>query len=1026
MTLSDAARSVWGKSWPQRSPDIEAWNPLWRHLQDSAAVAGRLWDEWLPRVVRDRVAESAGGVTSGRQLLVFLAGVHDIGKATPAFAVQVRTLRDQMATEGHLAMPRDIPLVERRRMPHSLAGQVVLAGWLRERYSWTAGEALGLSSVVGSHHGIAPSPEEVRDAQAPRDGAGSVSPSGALLGTGEWERVQTELLDHMAARAGAGELLRGREWRSLSTPVLALALSVVVVADWLASNDVLFPLTPVVDVRPLAQPSDDDEARLDLAWRRVALPTPWTVEQVTGTADELLAARFALPAGAKARPVQVAAVEAAQTMDPAGILVIEAPMGDGKTEAALLAAEVLAGRSGAGGVIVALPTQATADAMFGRLMRWLARLPADGVAEGAALVPDGDGDGVARRSVFLAHGKAWLNPEYSVVPHGPSPTRDLGRDEDGPGPSAARRQAGGAYVDAWMSGRRKGVLADFVVGTIDQVLFGSLKARHVALRHLALARKVVVLDEVHSFDAYMDVYLDRALEWLGAYGVPVVALSATLPVALRERLVGAYRRGRDGRVPKSAPAAAGVTALGWGRARPKAPAQDASPGVDGPGGRVVSGLRPGTLAPSCVVTVVRDGRVVSAPVSGESRSLRVRVERADDDPAAIAALVAAATVGGGCVLVVRNTVTRAQETYRALRTALDDAEDAEVRLLHSRFLAADRKLREAEVVAALGPRQTTGGGLTRPHRLVVVGTQVVEQSLDLDADLLVTDLAPTDLLLQRLGRLHRHERPPEDRPPALREPRVVVVGVDDWASVPPTLPRGSVAVYGRHLLLRAAAQVQSLVEERGASIVLPQDIAPLVQAAYGTEPLGPAVWQDAMSAARARDEAERVVSEAKARAFRLPAPRAVGDLVGWLDGNVGEADETGARAQVRDADESFEVLVVQRDGADQWRLPDWLGGEHAAVAGRPLPRNEVPEVQLRRALAGASVRLPAAMARGRRGDAVLADLEELVVEAWQRSPDLTGQLVLPLDDTRAALVQGFHIRYDQETGLSVDDVEGER
>jgi len=1014
--LSEAARSVWGKSWPQGTAALEVWNPLWRHLQDSAAVAARLWDGWLPRAVRAQIADAVGDEAAARTLLVFLAGVHDIGKATPAFAVQVPALRDQMVTLG-LAMACDIPSVERRRMPHSLAGQVLLASWLRQRHGWGAGEVLGVSSVVGGHHGITPSRGELYDASAVRTTTGGQTSTGVLLGTGEWERVQVEILDHMASRTGADRFLPGPAWRALPTPLLALALSVVVVADWLASNAALFPLTPMTDTRPLPQPDDDDDVRLDSAWRSVALPSPWTVEQVVGTADDLLAARFALPHGALARPVQAAAVEAARTMDPAGILVIEAPMGEGKTEAALLAAEILAARTGAGGLFVALPTQATADAMFRRLMQWLTRLP-DTVDRGTGLVPDGL-DTRARRSVFLAHGKAWLNPHYAAVPHGPSPTSDIGRDEDAGGPTPAassRRTSGGAYVDGWMSGRRKGVLADFVVGTIDQVLFGSLQGRHVALRHLALARKVVVLDEVHSFDAYMNVYLERAVEWLGAYGVPVVALSATLPTELRDRLVGAYQRGRQGRGPESADGAPGVADLGgWGRSLPD---RDGSR-------RGEPSATPAASSPSTsqVVTFLHSGRAVSTPVPDTSRSLRVRVERSDDDDPAVAALIARATADGGCALVVRNTVARAQETYRALRSVL--GEDVDVRLLHSRFLAADRKRREAALIAALG-RQDGADGVGRPHRLVVVGTQVVEQSLDLDADILITDLAPTDLLLQRLGRLHRHERPLTDRPPGLREPRLVVVGVTDWTTQPPTLPRGSIAVYGQHLLLRAAAQVSALVDGQEGAIVLPRDIGPLVQIAYGSEPLGPDAWQEVMTAARLRDVAARVEAESRARAFRLPAPRPTGDLVGWLDRSLGEADETRSRAQVRDADDSFEVLVVQRDGAEQWRLPDWLGGKDRAVRGELLPRGEVPPMTLRRALAGTGVRLPAAMARGRRGDRVLARLEEQVVEAWQRSPDLTGQLVLPLDDTREALVEGFRVRYDTETGLSVDDLEDQR
>jgi CRISPR/Cas system-associated endonuclease/helicase Cas3 len=215
-------------------------------------------------------------------------------------------------------------------------------------------------------------------------------------------------------------------------------------------------------------------------------------------------------------------------------------MGDGKTEAAMMAAEVLAARSGAGGVMIALPTQATSDAMFRRMMEWIEHQPA--VEPEGSVVPDG-GEPDDRRSVFLAHGKAWLNPDFRAVPRGRSLARDMDSDSDDRAKTRGKCVDHGAYVDQWMTGRRKGVLADFVVGTIDQVLFVSLQSRHVALRHLALARKVVILDEVHSFDAYMDVYLERALEWLGSYGVPVIALSATLPSELRKRLLDAYQRG---------------------------------------------------------------------------------------------------------------------------------------------------------------------------------------------------------------------------------------------------------------------------------------------------------------------------------------------------------------------------------------------------------------------------------------------------------------------------------------------------
>jgi CRISPR-associated endonuclease Cas3-HD len=127
LALSEAAGCVWAKS---RSSD-DGWLPLWRHQDDSAAVAGRLWDEWLPGSVRDRISGCLpGDDAAGRSLLVWLAGVHDIGKATPAFAMQVRTLAERMRQRG-LDVPPGDP--ERRRVPHATAGQLVLRAWLEAR-----------------------------------------------------------------------------------------------------------------------------------------------------------------------------------------------------------------------------------------------------------------------------------------------------------------------------------------------------------------------------------------------------------------------------------------------------------------------------------------------------------------------------------------------------------------------------------------------------------------------------------------------------------------------------------------------------------------------------------------------------------------------------------------------------------------------------------------------------------------------------------------------------------------------------
>ncbi|QDW62023.1 CRISPR-associated helicase Cas3' [Oerskovia sp. KBS0722] len=986
MVSRDVARKVWAKSHPLGGPSIEGWLPLITHLEDAAGIAGKLWDEWLPRSVTGLITASAGGEDSGRALVCFLAGVHDIGKATPAFAVQVRTLRDEMVNVG-LEMPVEFGPGERRLRPHGLAGCVILLRWLKQQHGWLRDESSGIASVVGGHHGVPPSETQVDAAR--RDDSAVEGRNTRLLGNKTWRDVQDELCDHMAEVTGAVAYLDGEVWRELPQTVLSLLTAIVVVADWLASNQDLFPLVPIVgDVRPLQQPDEDPATRLERAWEAVRFPPPWRADVGDESTDDLLATRFDLPRGAEARPVQCAAVAAAREMVGPGLIIIEAPMGEGKTEAAMLAAEVLAARTGAGGALVALPTQATSDAMFARVMRWVSGLPSTGV-EQEALIGDGVDD--KRRSVFLAHGKAWLNPDYATVPRSRSAARDMGRDERSRGNAADA----GAYVDAWMTGRRKGVLADFVVGTIDQVLVAALQSRHVALRHLAMARKVVVLDEIHAFDAYMNTYLERALEWLGAYGVPVVALSATLPSGLRARLVDAYQRG--------------------------AQQVGGSVGVCGADGVGTGSPDDGASPPSSVVTFTWGERVVTRPVVGHSRGLSVRIETADDDMDTLRRTVAEATGSGsgGCVLVVRNTVRRAQEAFEAL--AAEYGKDVE--MLHSRFLALDRKEREARLVAELGPPPRDGTAGTRPRFRIVVATQVVEQSLDVDFDLLITDLAPTDVLLQRIGRLHRHQRPDRDRPATLREPRVVVVGAADWNAVPPAPVAGSVAVYRKHLLFRAAGQVQSITARAG-QIELPRDIAPLVEEAYGDARIGPDAWQEAMSSARQQAASERAASEAAANAFRLREP-SVGEgtsLVGWLDASVGDANEGNAaeergRAQVREGEDTFEVLVVQSDTADQWRLPDWLPPDKHP--GAMLTTVGIPSIALRRVLAGCSVRLPGSVCRGRGGDAVLAALEETCVDPWQDSPDLAGQLVLVLDDDGRATLPGWDIEYDARSGLKV-------
>ncbi|MFE3153090.1 CRISPR-associated endonuclease Cas3'' [Streptomyces sp. NPDC059218] len=462
----------------------------WRHMEDSAAVAGLLWGTWLPASVRRLIASALpGGEQDARRLAVWLAGVHDIGKATPAFACQVDQLANRMDAQGLTMRLQQSIGPDRRIAPHGLAGQVLLGEWLRERHGWMVKQTGQFTVVVGRHHGVLPGPGQIA----------ALHKHGQLLRTpgpsrAEWRRVQDELLDPCADEYGVRDRLD--DWRSvkLPQPVQVLLTALVIVADWVAGNADLFPYFP----QDVARSSEE---RVAAAWRGLDLPAPWCPDGPEGDAQELFVSRFGLPPGTKVRPVQEAAVELARTMDEPGLMVIEAPMGEGKTEAALAVTEIFAARSGAGGVFFALPTMATGNAMFPRLLDWLNRLP---------------GAEDARYSVLLAHSKAALNEDFAELMR-ESGHRIVAVDVDAPEqrgwrPSDKTRSAPAELVaHAWLRGRKKAMLSSFTAGTVDQLLFAGLKSRHLVMRHLAVAGKIVVIDEAHAYDTYMNVYLGRVL-----------------------------------------------------------------------------------------------------------------------------------------------------------------------------------------------------------------------------------------------------------------------------------------------------------------------------------------------------------------------------------------------------------------------------------------------------------------------------------------------------------------------------------
>ncbi|MDT0614653.1 CRISPR-associated helicase Cas3' [Streptomyces lancefieldiae] len=942
-----ALETLWGKSRERAGGRTHL---LLAHLLDTAAVAELLWDGFLACSTRSSLDGIAGGPGRGRRLFAWLCGVHDCGKATP--------VHQRLWPEGAEAVRRvGLTWVEtaavagvkrQKRWRHDWAGGLMArellaeAGWDAEQLDW-------VWPLIAGHHGAFPS---LRDVQEPGPAKGQ------LRGRGAWRQVQRAVLDVFTHEVGF-EALGGVEPVGVPSRALQLQLSgLVVMADWIASDERFF--VGLDDLRLVSL--DASRERAASAWKALGLRGGWGALGVPG--PEAFRDRF----GYVPRPSQAMVIDVVRRMGGPGIVVVEAPMGEGKTEAAQAAAEVLAARFGADGVFVGMPTQATSDPMFTRTRQWVEAI-----------------DERFASRVVLLHGKRAFNREWKALLENAGEHADemfcgvdeFGLDDDPYGIEPEVRGVPERQAPAeWFLGAKRGLLAPFVVGTVDQLLYAATRTRHVMLRMAGLAGKVVVLDEVHACDVYMSQFLCEALRWLGQAGVPLIVLSATLAPAQRQALVEAYLAGAASReelrveVPAPPGYPSATAAWLWATGEPRFH-------VDAVG----SWRADLNVAVHVIPEAVPGGRC--------SRLERERLQGAAD--ARVADLLATELADGGTALVIRNTVARAQSLYEELRGRFGSQE---VRLLHARFTVARRADLTEESLRLLGPRTPR----PRSGRLILVATQLAEQSFDVDADLLVTDLAPVDLLLQRVGRLHRHED--TWRPDRLRAPRVFVTGFEPREGREPAFVFASEKIYGRHLLLRTAA----VLPDAGGTWSVPSDVPALVETVYGADiALLPEAWREAGEAAR-REQEDRDRARAEVARQYLLTPHGEHErrtLAGLhYGGSAAGSDESCLQAAVRDGDESVEVVLVVREGDD---------AAFRTLAGRALSVNGDVAPDVLDEVLGSVVRLPAKFTEA------AATLRPL--PGWHGHPWLRRSRALVLSSSGRTALGDFTVSYDDEFGL---------
>ena len=495
-------------------------------------------------------------------------------------------------------------------------------------------------------------------------------------------------------------------------------------------------------------------------------------------------------------------------------------------------------------------------------------------------------------------------------------------------------------VHSWFEGKKVALLADFVIGTVDQFLMAGLRQKHVMLRHLGLAGKVVIIDECHAYDAYMNCFLDTVLQWLGEYKVPVILLSATLPSERRAELVSAYvNRTID-------------TDDFW---------------CNTTGYPLFTWTDAGAIYQKKMKWNETQTSVQILKLLDEERISVLKIELRE----------------GGCAGVILNTVKRAQEFTELVKEQLPEYD---VILIHSQFLMPDRAEIEQEILKRTGKTSNP----EQRNRLIVVGTQVLEQSLDIDFDVMITDLCPIDLLLQRIGREHRHKG--RVRPQPLQNARCYVLTETN-------------AIYEPWILERTRQELPDLVQ-------IPVNIPELVQRVYA-EPEDAQkndLWEEYRK--------NKKEMEKKAKGFRVPEPHEEEDpdennIAEWLSNTDLDLSDAKAQAAVRLGNPSVEVLVLRKKEDGVFFLPWQFEGQR--VSADMIPSGEETAQILKQRL-----RLPAYFVQKFRYENVIKELSKKTKEnfpEWQFSSQLKEELVLLLDETLSTVLDGSFVHYDQKLGL---------
>jgi len=574
-------------------------------------------------------------------------------------------------------------------------------------------------------------------------------------------------------------------------------------ADWVGSNTIWFPFKS--NYSNIQEALEQSRCAARRAVQEAGLQPPRPAEAFIQAFSRMFTSKL--------RPMQMI-VQAVPLGEGPQLFVMEDTTGTGKTEAGLFLAHRMIEAGKARGLFFALPTMATSNAMFERM-----RMAASAMYQGSP-------------SVILTHSRAKISQKM----------RELSCDYSDCTPESECVE--------WLSdNRRRGLLATVAVGTIDQALLGILPTKFSTLRLFGLADKVIIVDEAHSYDPYMQEQLKTLLRMHARLGGSAILMTATLPLKMRQEFAEAFCSGLNSNLmPNLNDDYPGIYAIGYDAFSSK--------------------------------------RVNSWPESART----IKVERVCGIAEAKHLLIKAAESGAACVWI-RNAVDDAIEAAEELKDA-----GANVDLLHARFALVDRLRKEKALMSRFGKI-----GRDRSGR-ILVATQLVEASLDLDFDVMISDLAPIGSLIQRAGRLWRHMdvRPLATRP--IKDPVLHVVSPnpeevlgEKWLHE--VLPRGAWVYRLDHQWLTAKAIFDA------GEIVTPTSLRHLIEAVHGDHV--PHVPEE-LTKAQAKADGEAIAH------MGLAKVNVVNDADGYLYGCHGAIGNDG-EFPTRIGERQVAIALARRD-----------------------------------------------------------------------------------------------------------------